>query len=445
MHMGFPIDSHVTSFTDLLLDAVCVVDADGRFVFVSAACERIFGYTQQEMVGKSVAELVAPADRERTMAAARAVMNGHPHIHFENRYVRKDGDLVHLMWSARWSETDQVRVAIARDVTALKQAQSVQAALYALSEAAHACDDLPALFQRSHEIIADLLPAAGCAVALRDEAGGALRFAYRAGDERLEEAMRLLCETAQERQAPVLLASCAHADGAAPAPGVSMLAVPLPAGQGSLGALVLHSEHQGSTYSDHERSLLLFVAHQLAAAIQRKQLQARMQFMAMHDELTLLPNRRLFHDRLGTALSRAQRQGARLALLFIDLNRFKQVNDQHGHLAGDRLLQQVARRIAACVRDSDTLARLGGDEFAVLLENLGGPADVVPVVDKIGQALSAPFDLGEGLLLAASASIGAAHYPDHGASLQELMSRADQDMYGVKYAACSNAVRAGMP
>jgi diguanylate cyclase (GGDEF)-like protein len=140
----------------------------------------------------------------------------------------------------------------------------------------------------------------------------------------------------------------------------------------------------------------------------------------------------LFHDRFGTALLRAERQGARLALLFIDLNRFKQVNDQHGHLAGDRLLQQVARRIGSCVRDSDTLARLGGDEFAVLLENLGVPADAASVIDKISQALAAPFDLGGGLMLAASASIGVAHYPEHGASLQALMSRADQEMYGIK-------------
>jgi diguanylate cyclase (GGDEF)-like protein/PAS domain S-box-containing protein len=432
MHMGYPIDSQVTSFTDLLLDAVCVVDGDGKFVFVSAACEHIFGYTQQEMAGKSVAELVAPIDRERTLAAAQAVMNGHPHIHFENRYVRKDGSLVHLMWSARWSETDQVRVAIARDVTELKQAQSAQAALYALSEAAHACDDLPSLFRRSHEIIADLLPAAGCAVALPDEAYGALRFVYRVGDDRLEPAMRLLCDAVLAKQAPMLLASCEQADGPAPAPGVSMLALPLPGAQGSSGALVLHSGNADSAYSDRERSLLLFVANQLAAAIQRKQMQARMQFMAMHDELTLLPNRRLFHDRFGTALLRAERQGARLALLFIDLNRFKQVNDQHGHLAGDRLLQQVARRIGSCVRDSDTLARLGGDEFAVLLENLGVPADAASVIDKISQALAAPFDLGGGLMLAASASIGVAHYPEHGASLQALMSRADQEMYGIK-------------
>src|SRR5471030_3242332 len=113
----------VANFTDLLLDAVCMVDISGRFVFVSAASERIFGYTQQEMIGKAMIDFVAPADRARTLAAAQNIMNGKSHINFENRYLRKDGSIVHIMWSARWSEPDQLRVAVARDVTAIKQAR----------------------------------------------------------------------------------------------------------------------------------------------------------------------------------------------------------------------------------------------------------------------------------------------------------------------------------
>ena len=136
----------VANFADLLLDAVCMVDIGGRFVFVSAACERIFGYTQQQMIGKLMIDLVAPADRARTVAAAQNIMNGASHINFENRYLRKDGSIAHIMWSARWSEPDQLRVAVARDVTALKQAQAMQAVLYAISEAAHASDDLADLF-----------------------------------------------------------------------------------------------------------------------------------------------------------------------------------------------------------------------------------------------------------------------------------------------------------
>jgi diguanylate cyclase (GGDEF)-like protein len=181
-----------------------------------------------------------------------------------------------------------------------------------------------------------------------------------------------------------------------------------------------------------ERGLLLFVADQLAATIQRKQLHAQMRFMAMHDELTRLPNRRLFHDRFDTALARARRQQEGLSLLFIDLNRFKQVNDRYGHACGDRLLLQVAQRIASCLRTTDTLARFGGDEFVVLLENMVLPSDAGLVMNKIHLALTAPIEVGAGSELRVAVSIGLAHYPEHGDSRQALVSYADQAMYAAK-------------
>ena len=165
------IRAPMASFADLLLDAICMVDTDGRFVFVSAACERIFGYTQREMIGMVMLDLVAPADRQRTLAAARAIMDGHAQAHFENRYIRKDGSLAHIMWSARWSEADQLRVAVARDITVLKQARQKQAALYAISEAAHASEDLATLFRHIHQILGELLPAAGLYMTLLDQHG----------------------------------------------------------------------------------------------------------------------------------------------------------------------------------------------------------------------------------------------------------------------------------
>src|SRR5690606_31960819 len=123
------------SFTELLLDAILLVDVHGRIVYISAACQRIFGYTQDEMIGRSLADFIAPEDLPKTLEEAKKVMAGHARIGFENRYVRKDGSLAHLMWSARWSEQDQLRVAVARDVTELKHAQQMQAATYAVSEA----------------------------------------------------------------------------------------------------------------------------------------------------------------------------------------------------------------------------------------------------------------------------------------------------------------------
>jgi PAS domain S-box-containing protein len=109
----------------LLLDAICVVDTRGCFVSVTGACERIFGYTPEEMIGKQMLELVFHEDREKTLAAVDHIMAGQLQRHFENRYVRKDGSLVHIMWSARWSEAGQVRVAVARDVTERDHAASM--------------------------------------------------------------------------------------------------------------------------------------------------------------------------------------------------------------------------------------------------------------------------------------------------------------------------------
>jgi diguanylate cyclase (GGDEF)-like protein/PAS domain S-box-containing protein len=426
---------------DLLLDAICMVDVQGRFVFVSTACEQIFGYTQQEMIGKVMIDLVLPADRERTLAAARNIMDGQSHINFENRYVRKDGSIVHIMWSARWSEADQLRVAVARDGSALKRSQAMQAALYPITEAAHASEDLAALFQRTHEVIGELLPPTCCDTAMLDMSTRHLHLASRGGRPPQAGLLQLLCEEVARRGAPLLLEAGTTETLPGPLRAVaarmtgSALAVPLATSQGMVGVLALHGGHDGIGYTASDRELLVFVSDQLAAAIERKQLHAQMRFMAMHDELTRLPNRRLFHDRLATAFARAQRQETGLSVLFIDLNRFKQVNDRYGHVCGDLLLQHVARRLVSCVRDTDTVARLGGDEFVVLLENIELPSDVGLVTAKIHHALDAPVEFGIGQQMRISASIGVAHFPEHGADWQALVSHADQAMYAAKAAA----------
>src|SRR3546814_99282 len=120
------IDTHYSfdNVIELLLDAVCVVDPDGRFVFVSAACERIFGYTPEEMLGRRSIDLVHPDDRESTLRVVDELHAGTDQFAFENRYVRKDGTTAHIMWSARWSKFDNFRVAVARDISERKRAQA---------------------------------------------------------------------------------------------------------------------------------------------------------------------------------------------------------------------------------------------------------------------------------------------------------------------------------
>ena len=266
----------------LMLDTVFVVDRDNQIVFVSNACQTLLGYDADELIGTPITDYMHPEDLAITHASIVRVMSGQPHIDFRNRYIRKDGGVVHILWSARWYEEEGVRVGVARDVTARREAE------------------------------------------------------------------------------------------------------------------------------------------------------AELRFLAHHDPLTGLTNRALFYDRLDAAIRAARRHQGGLALLFLDLNDFKGVNDTHGHAVGDRVLCRIARRLESCVRETDTVARMGGDEFTVLLTNIQSPDAVARKVKQIAAVMTEPLvpDL-EGVK-APSCSIGVARYPTDGEDADTLLSLADSDMYRIK-------------
>lgn len=265
---------------DELLEAVCVVDKQGVFVFLSPGSERVFGYKTHEMCGRNMLEFMHPEDKERTLLTVKDIMAGQKITAFENRYVRKDGSVVHLQWSARWSESEQVRVAVARDIT-------------------------------SH-----------------------------------------------------------------------------------------------------------------------KQVLEQLQHLAFYDSLTGLPNRALLMDRLQQGLARCRRENRILALGFVDLNKFKQVNDNFGHAAGDAVLCQLAGALKSALRDTDTVARLAGDEFVVLID-CQNAAEVAPVLDKLLQACQLDL-LWQHQQIQLDASIGVALFPQHAADAESLLCRADQAMFKAK-------------
>ena len=165
---------------------------------------------------------------------------------------------------------------------------------------------------------------------------------------------------------------------------------------------------------------------------ERKLMENRLAHIAQHDVLTDLPNRALFSDRLQKAITQSRRDTTRLAVLSIDLDRFKPVNDSFGHPVGDLLLQAVARRMLECIRESDSVGRVGGDEFLVLLPSVDGMDDAVRVAEKIHRALAEPFDLPDCGSLSISSCIGIAVYPDHGENELELLKNADSSMYDAK-------------
>ena len=279
-----PIDLHALypKLIHLMLDTVFVVDGDNQIVFVSDACEALLGYRADALVGTLITHYMHPEDLARTRASIVRVMNGQSHVDFRNRYIRKDGSVVHILWAAFWSEEVGARIGVARDVTALTQA---------------------------------------------------------------EEELR---------------------------------------------------------------------------------------FLAHHDPLTGLTNRSLFNDRLDQALHGAKSRNRSLALLFLDINDFKGINDVHGHAMGDRVLCVIARRLERCVHDSDLVARMGGDEFTVLLTDTPSREAISAKVVQILAVMAEPLGAEFGGVKMPSCSIGVAVYPIDGEDADTLLSHADGDMYRIK-------------
>lgn len=283
--MNIDLQSLYPKLVHLMLDTVFVVDSDNQIIFVSDACESLLGYRADELIGTTITDYMHPDDLEATRNAIRKVMDGKPHIDFRNRYLRKDGDVVYILWSARWHEEERVRIGVARNVTDLVEAE------------------------------------------------------------------------------------------------------------------------------------------------------AELRYLAHHDPLTKLTNRSLFYDRLKTGLAVAQRQQTGLALLFVDIDRFKHINDAYGHAVGDEVLCTVARRLEDCVRDTDTVARMGGDEFIVLLTDIPSADAVSMKMTQIRDTMSAPLGAEFDGIDMPSCSIGVAVYPLDGEDAESLMSYADGDMYRMKSSA----------
>lgn len=433
---------------DLLLDALCIVQADSSIVFVSPAFERIFGYTPEEAVGLRMLDLVHPEDRASTQQQAESIMQGQLQLEFENRYIRKDGRIVHIRWTARKATGSALRVALAHDITERRAMELRQAAVYAISQAAHGTDDLASLFTHVHGIVAPLLASQDLRVVLYDRENGQLARAY--PPERVSRPCHIddepLCARVLRSNAAVLETN-PHRVPPAPAQGSRVTAlgenrqfwmgVPLPGKQGPLGLLVLQGSVSHEHHTHHDQALLQFVSTQIAAAIESTRMREKLIQMAQFDALTGLPNRALLRDRLAGALARAKRSSSHLLLLFLDLDRLKDVNDSLGHAAGDALLQQAGERLTARVRDSDTVARLGGDEFVLLLEARTA-AEFSPdaLRRKIASVFLEPFKLGEPpRLVTVRASIGMARFPEDGQDQDALMQHADSAMYKAKQAA----------
>jgi diguanylate cyclase (GGDEF)-like protein/PAS domain S-box-containing protein len=393
-------------------DLVWSIDLDGRWTYLNPeAVRRIYGGRPAELLGHAFHELAALSLRDRDIAVFERVLAGEPVFRHETRHQRRDGSSVDLSFNA--VPLHDARGAIvgatgtARDITEERRAA---AALHEGIEKLRLAVDAADLRVWEWDAGSDRLqwgrePAAG-----PQEAAALTRAQFR------------------QRIHPDDLERYDDANQAASRGEPYAVDLRLVGRDGDVRWTALRGKMLFDAAGRPAR--LIGVSQDITA---RKGREEEERFLAYHDTLTGLPNRRLLDDRLRQALHLAQRRDARLAVMLVDLDEFKQVNDRFGHRAGDAVLREVAERLQACVRKADTLARQGGDEFVVVIPDLAQESDGQVVAEKILRALQAPL-LADGDEVRLGASIGISLYPADAGDGEALLRNADVAMYRAKRA-----------
>ena len=385
--------------------AILIVHTDtGIYADANQAWLDLYGYSREETIGRTSAELGIWVDRaERDRLLAQPSARG-----FEARHRNRAGQIIEVVESVEQIDLDgrTARVICVEDVTAQRRAERERAQLEAR---------LTQVFQVGpHPII---IARASDGTDRRCNNAWHQLFGY--SPEEIEgqtsESLHLWVEPDFRKRRSQLMA---RGDK------VRNLETRMRTKSGAIVDVLVSSENVdlgGEAY----------VVTMLTDVTERKRADRQIEHLATRDYLTGLPNRLLFTDRLRQALVRAERDHTKLALLFIDLDHFKNINDSLGHLAGDHLLTEVAARLSAVVRGADTLGRQGGDEFLLLLDGLETAADAGPVAQKLVAALVVPFDY-HGRAMKVSCSVGISVYPDDALSEQDLLRNADLAMYAAK-------------
>ena len=405
---------------------IALLSRDGRFKLANEAMAEFLGRSGGALLDCSVADVTHPDDLASTVEALRRMVSGElAEFNGERRYVRPGGE---VRWGAVRSlllhEADghaQHCLALVRDVTDQRLAERRRSALYGVSRilagTAPLDEALPALVET---IVRGL-----------QWDRGALWLADAHGDLRPEVAWP--AGSAPSEPPPLPPEPTASDTG---------IAIPLVSGDKTLGLLAVACDgtgHLGDDLSDFAGAL----GDHLGEFLVRKRVEERLVHQALHDPLTGLANRVLFFDRLDHAIQRLQREHAPLAVLFLDFDGFKAVNDRFGHAGGDEVLRRAADRVGAALRAEDTVARFGGDELVVLSEHVNGAAGGALIADRILEQLRTPIEL-EGEQVTLSASIGICVAPIEGADRDDLLHAADAAMYRAKSAGPGRYVISGV-
>ncbi|MFB3776240.1 MAG: EAL domain-containing protein [Bryobacteraceae bacterium] len=417
-------------------DAVLIAEAKpgdhlgGKIVYVNEAFSRMTGYSAEESVGRTPRILLGPQTDRDQLSLVRQALSSREPVRVELVNYRKNG-------SAYWVEVNFVPiteedgqfthwVAVQRETTQRRQAEDLERDRNRVLELVARNEPLELVLAQLAQMVERQCPDLRCSVLLiQDGALVPVAGAKLSGDS-LRNLQRLdvksLSPSPEEKACREILPG--------PVLGANW-SVPILSGTGAvLGAFAVFC---GVTRKPEEAELdMIGKASRLAAiAIEQRQLTSRLAHQAQHDSLTGLPNRTLFKEKLHQALLHARKHGWHVAVLFIDLDRFKQINDTLGHPVGDALLQQVARRLEGCIRKTDSLARMGGDEFTILLTELSDSQYSAKVAQKLLDSLKAPIHV-DGYELFITASIGISTFPRDGKDAATLERNADSAMYRAK-------------
>jgi len=451
-------DGRTRAIVETALDAVVTIDEEDTITGWNRQAESIFGWRAEEVVGRKLAEVIIPPtaraahraglDRLRTGESPRMLGR-----RVEREALRKDGTLfaVELAIAAIMVEGRRTYSAFIRDISERKaaekmlqreyQSQQITAQILETSMA-------PQPFLNRLEHILDLL----LSTPWLSLNGRGMIFVAEPEKRRLVLAVEKgVCASVREECAVVPYGDCVCGQAAEAQQLIHCAdldhrhnrrfadmrphghyTLPIIANSGLLGVLNLYID-EGHKQRSEEVQFLSTLSHTLGAMIERHQAEEKLRHNAFYDPVTDLPNRTLLLDRLDRCLQRRLRHPEyRFAVLFLDLDRFKNVNDSLGHGAGDAMLVAVGQRLQTCVRPGDTVARLGGDEFAILLDTINGPEDAGVISERIHTALSQPFVI-QGRDVFSSASVGIAlgdarpyRHPE------ELLRDADAAMYQAK-------------
>ncbi|WP_151638919.1 sensor domain-containing protein [Noviherbaspirillum aerium] len=398
------------------IDVLCALNATGEIQRINTACLQMWGYQSEELQQCRLSDLVHAEERKAVEQAMLSLQRNAPcetsHVTLQARFLRKGGQPVPTLLRARWSESDKTYYCVAHEVSRHEPVWGRHPA----TQADEAHERLRSLFEYHPDgVFAFNLE--GALIAANPAFSALTGYAH---DELLSMRYQTLVSPESRKMAKerFIAASKGHASSFESAGlrkdgtryDAALTAIPMMVGSRIVGV------------------------HGIARDItQLKSRERYIERLATHDSLTGLPNRNLLDDRIKHAVVQAERSGRRVAVLFIDLNRFKVVNDSLGHDKGDILLCIIADRLRQCVREADTVARIGGDEFAIVLEEVSMPESVITIAKHVLAAIERPVRL-EGHQLVVSGSVGCSLFPKDGSDAAALLHNADLAMYEAKAA-----------